>query len=503
MRWKSSVSTRIAALYALLGITWIVLLDRILVTVISDGSRLMEIRTLTAWGFVIGSALLFGVLVEREFQRRRRTEVELRGSRLRERRALGRASAALGEAELARGEAAQARDQAVQARDEANLARVEAEQARTEVDTASHRIRRQLERLAALRSIDTAIVGNLDQRTTLSVILEQVTSRLGVHAASVHQIHPQTRTLILVASRGFRGSGPLATRRIWTDGLAERVAAERQMMHVADVLEESARASGQLVPGEGFRGYVGLPLTTRGQTRGVLEVFQRGPLEPDGDWFDFLHALAGQCVIALEHLSMFDGLQQANLDLALAYDRTLEGWSRALELRDYETEGHSRRVTRLTLRLANALGVSDEECVHIRRGALLHDIGKMAIPDSILLKPSALTKDEWHIMRQHPTYAHDLLAPIPFLRPALDIPFCHHECWDGSGYPRGLQSESIPIAARIFTVVDVWDALTHSRPYRGAWPEAMVRDYIHSLAARQFDPAIVRTFLSLDMSAAA
>jgi HD-GYP domain-containing protein (c-di-GMP phosphodiesterase class II) len=160
-------------------------------------------------------------------------------------------------------------------------------------------------------------------------------------------------------------------------------------------------------------------------------------------------------------------------------------------------------VTGLTLRLASEIGMTDEECVHMRRGALLHDIGKMAIPDSILLKPSALSKDEWHIMRQHPTYAHDLLAPIPFLRPALDIPFCHHECWDGSGYPRGLQGESIPMAARIFTIVDVWDALTHARPYRGAWPQAMVRDYIHSLSARQFDPAIVRAFLSLDMSAAA
>jgi putative nucleotidyltransferase with HDIG domain len=496
MRWKSSVATRIAALYALLGIAWILVSDQILVTLVTDAARRLEIRTLTAWAFVIGSAILVGILVDREFQRRRRTEVELRGSRLRERRAIGKATAALGEAE-------QARDLATRARDEANLARVEAEQARTEVDSAGHRIRRQLERLAALRSIDTAIIGNQDQRTTLNVILEQVTSRLGVHAAAVHQLNPHTRSLTLVASRGFRGLGPIGPRRNWTDGFAGRVAAERQLIHVADVLEESGRTAGLLMPGEGFRGYVGLPLTTRGHTRGVIEVFQRGPLEPDSEWFDFLHALAGQCVIALEHLSMFDGLQQANLDLALAYDRTLEGWSRALELRDYETEGHSRRVTRLTLQLANALGMTDEECVHIRRGALLHDIGKMAIPDSILLKPSALTKDEWHIMRQHPTYAHDLLAPIPFLRPALDIPFCHHECWDGGGYPRGLQGESIPMAARIFTVVDVWDALTHARPYRGAWPEAMVRDYIHSLTARQFDPAIVRTFLSLDMSAAA
>jgi HD-GYP domain-containing protein (c-di-GMP phosphodiesterase class II) len=472
-----------------MGIIWILISDQLLAALIPDAARMIEARTLAAWGFVVASAVLVGVLVDREFQRRRRTEVELRGSRLRERRALGKATAALDEAE--------------EARDAARLARVEVEKARTEADSAGHRIRRQLERISALRSIDTAIVGNIDQRATLNVILEQITSRLGVQAATVHRLNPQTRSLTQVAARGFNGNGLLSARRPWTEGYASRIVNERQMVHVADVLEENARSPGLLFSNDGFRGYVGLPLTTRGQLRGVLEVFQRGPLEPDADWFDFLHALAGQCVIALEHLSMFDGLQQANLDLALAYDRTLEGWSRALELRDYETEGHSRRVTGLTLRLASEIGMTDEECVHMRRGALLHDIGKMAIPDSILLKPSALSKDEWHIMRQHPTYAHDLLAPIPFLRPALDIPFCHHECWDGSGYPRGLQGESIPMAARIFTIVDVWDALTHARPYRGAWPQAMVRDYIHSLSARQFDPAIVRAFLSLDMSAAA
>ncbi len=489
MRWKSSFSTRIAAAYALIGSTWILVSDRILATVVAEPVRVASVKAYAGWIFVLGSALVIFVLIEREFQRRRRTEVELRGSRLRERRALGRAHAALGEAE--------------QARDEAQLARGEAQQAKTEVDSAGQRIRRQLERLAALRSIDTAISGNVDLRVTLDIILEQVVTRLSVDAVAVHLLDPGTRTLTLVAARGFRRYGMPGTRQSLNEGLAGRIAAERTMRHIMDVLVERDGFALRLVGGEGFRGYAGMPLTTRGKVRGVLEVFQRGTLEPDDEWFDFLHALAGQCVIAVEHLSMFDGLQRANLDLALAYDRTLEGWSRALELRDYETEGHSRRVTRLTLQLANALGVSEEERVHMRRGALLHDVGKMAIPDSILLKPSALTEDEWRIMRQHPTYAHDLLAPIPFLRPALDIPFCHHESWDGSGYPRGLRGESIPIAARIFTVVDVWDALTHTRPYRRAWPEGIVRDYIHSLSGKHFDPAIVRTFLSIDMSAAA
>jgi HD-GYP domain-containing protein (c-di-GMP phosphodiesterase class II) len=481
MNRKPSVSTRIAATYALIGVTWILVSSQVLEALVSDAARLARLQTYSGWVFVLGSALLIGILVDRELLNRRRTEVALRGSRLRERRAQGRVTAAMGEAEHARGEA---------------------ESARIEVDTAGHRIRRQLERLAAIRSIDAAITGNVDVHGTLNVILEQVTSRLGVDAAAVHLLDSRTRMLTLAASRGFRRHPPAARQSLGM-GSAGRVAAERRLHHIADVLQERNGGLSWLVPGESFRGYVGIPLTSRGQVRGVLEVFQRGRLEPDEEWSDFLHALAGQCVIAVEHLSMFDGLQQANLELALAYDRTLEGWSRALELRDFETEGHSRRVTRLTLQLASALGVSEDERVHMRRGALLHDVGKMAIPDSILLKPSALTDEEWRVMRQHPTYAHNLLAPIPFLKPALDIPFCHHESWDGSGYPRGLRGESIPVAARIFTVVDVWDALTHPRPYRGAWSEGMVRDYIRSLSGQHFDPAIARTFLSLDMSAAA
>ena len=194
---------------------------------------------------------------------------------------------------------------------------------------------------------------------------------------------------------------------------------------------------------------------------------------------------------------LLEHLQRMNADLLLAYNATLEGWSRALDLRDKETEGHTRRVTEMTLELARTLGIPEGELEHVRRGALLHDIGKLGVPDPILLKPAPLSESEWEIMRRHPQYAHDLIAPIAFLRPALDIPFCHHERWDGTGYPRGLRGEQIPLMARIFAVVDVWDALRSDRPYRRAMSEEEALGYMRSAAGSHFDPRIVETFLAL------
>lgn len=190
-------------------------------------------------------------------------------------------------------------------------------------------------------------------------------------------------------------------------------------------------------------------------------------------------------------------LREANTQLLSAYEATIEGWSHALDLRDRETEGHSRRVTELTVKLAEALGTRNNEIMHIRRGALLHDMGKIGVPDSILHKPDKLTDEEWAVMRQHPQLVYDMLYPIEYLRPALEIPFCHHEKWDGTGYPRGLKGEEIPIAARLFAVVDVWDALTSDRPYRPAWSEAEAFTYIREQSGRHFDPQVVELFFKL------
>lgn len=208
---------------------------------------------------------------------------------------------------------------------------------------------------------------------------------------------------------------------------------------------------------------------------------------------------AGQVLIrdVTERKQSEEQIRALNAELMQAYDATIEGWSRALDLRDQETEGHSRRVTELTIRLACALGLSEDELVHVRRGALLHDIGKMGVPDCVLLKPGPLDEDEWKQMRRHPSLAREMLWPISFLRPALDIPYCHHEKWDGSGYPRGLCEEQIPLTARLFAIVDVWDALRSDRPYRAAWPVERVLDHIRTLSGTHFDPQVVKAFLAL------
>jgi putative nucleotidyltransferase with HDIG domain len=248
------------------------------------------------------------------------------------------------------------------------------------------------------------------------------------------------------------------------------------------------------LPGEDFCCYFGVPLVAKGQVKGVLEVFHRASLKPDGEWYDFLNALAGQAAIAVENATLFESLQRSNRELALAYDATIEGWSHALDLRDQETEGHTQRVTEMTVNLARRFGFSEAELVQIRWGALLHDIGKMGVSDDILHKTSPLTDAEWVAMKKHPVFADEMLSPIRYLRLAQDIPYCHHEKWDGSGYPRGLQGAQIPLAVRIFTVVDVWDALKSDRPYRAAWTEKKVLQHIHSQAGTHFDPQVVDAF---------
>lgn len=187
-------------------------------------------------------------------------------------------------------------------------------------------------------------------------------------------------------------------------------------------------------------------------------------------------------------------IEQAHSQLLSAYDATIEGWSRAMDLRDKETEGHTQRVTQLSEKLAKIAGIRQDELIQIRRGSLLHDIGKLGVPDSILLTPNKLTDEEWEVMRKHPQYAYEMILPIEYLRPALDIPYCHHEKWDGTGYPRGLKGEEIPLSARIFAIVDVWDALTSDRPYRAAWDKQKTLQYINEQSGKHFDPQIVELF---------
>jgi putative nucleotidyltransferase with HDIG domain len=341
-----------------------------------------------------------------------------------------------------------------------------------------------------------AISANMDLSVILDVLLTQGASQLDVDAASVLLLNPHTHTLEYAAGNGFRTKAVENAQLRVGEGLPGHVALKRNVLHVPDLLSSDLLLRKRLLD-EGFVSYQAAPLVAKGQLQGVLEIFSRTRLAKDDEQISFLETMATQAAIAIDNAQLFYDLQRSNFELEMAYDATIEGWSRALELRDQDTEGHTLRVADMTVRLAQAMGVKGSEIIHIRRGALLHDIGKMGIPDSILLKPAKLNDEEWDIMKKHPGYAYEMFLPIEFLRPALDIPFCHHERWDGTGYPRQLKAEQIPLPARVFAVADVWDALTTKRPYREAWTEEKALEYITTNAGKHFDPRVVELFLNL------
>jgi putative nucleotidyltransferase with HDIG domain len=343
-----------------------------------------------------------------------------------------------------------------------------------------------------------AITANANLHVSLQTILRQAISQLRVDAADILLLNSTTHTLEYTEGIGFATKDAERSSVRLGEGFAGQAALQRKMVSIHTFYESRESPSRKaLLARENFTVYYAVPLITKGEVKGVLEVFHRSNLVADREWVDFLESLAGQAALAMDNASLYESLKQTNLELSLAYETTLEGWSAALDLRDKETEGHTQRVTDLTLKLARHMNLRDKELAQIRRGALLHDIGKMGVPDRILLKPEELTDEEWEIMKQHPVHAHDLLSRIEYLRPALDIPYCHHEKWDGSGYPRGLKGEEIPLAARIFAVVDVYDALVSARPYRSAWTSEKALDYIKSLSGIDFDPKVVDAFLEL------
>ncbi len=361
---------------------------------------------------------------------------------------------------------------------------------------AEAQIYRQVSRLTSLHTIGVAITASLELQATLTILLDRLIEELHVDAASVLLFNPRTVKLETACSRGLPHD--IAEASICSEeGLAGMAFRSRQTVSLAAFPAEMVISPRDQALAAAFATYFAVPLQARGEIKGVLEILQRTSFTPDEHWWTFLEALAIQAAIAIDTSALFEDLQRAHTELKHAYDATIAGWSRALDLRDHETEGHSERVTELTLRLARWMGVPEDQMEHIRRGALLHDIGKMGVPDEILLKPGPLSVDEWAIMRQHPVYAFRWLSAIPFLQPALDIPYAHHERWDGSGYPRGLRGEQIPLAARIFAVVDVWDALRSDRPYRSAWTEEQTVAYLRSLAGTHFDPQVVAAFLEM------
>ena len=368
----------------------------------------------------------------------------------------------------------------------------------TKYKQAEEKIKRQLGQISALRSIDLAITSGLDLNSTLNVILEHVRAQLNVDSASILLLDPHTSLLEFAVAMGFNTSALQHTRLQIGEAYAGKAVLERKTFHIPNLSsQQNAFLRSPLLHQEKFIAYYAVPLIAKGQIVGVLEIFHRTALQADRDWLSYMETLAGQAAIAIDNAMLFKNLQLSNVELTLAYDKTIEGWSRALDLRDKETEGHSRRVTELTYKLASQMGIAQPELGHICRGAMLHDIGKVAIPDNILLKPGPLNEEEWITMRRHPLIAVELLTSIEHLVPALDFPRSHHERWNGMGYPDHLAGEEIPLAARLFAVVDVYDALTSDRPYRSAWSQTETMKYISDQSGTHFDPHVVPAFIEM------
>lgn len=362
----------------------------------------------------------------------------------------------------------------------------------------TEKIQSQLRRLSALHAVDAAITASFDLNVTLSVILRQMINQLGVDAIDVLVLNPVTHMLEFAASQGFRRKRLQTLSLMIGQGYAGQAALERRTISVYDF---NSQPAGFLFPPEivqeKFANYFAVPLIAKGQVKGVLEVYQRSVSSPDDEWLDFLATIAAQTAVAIDSATLFQDLQRTNAELSLAYDSAIESWAQVLELSNRESGAHAYRVVDLTLQLARNMGVDEDQLVHYRRGALLHDVGKLGISENILNKPGPLDEAEWKIMQSHSQLAYQLLLSVNYLAPALDIPHYHHEHWDGSGYPDGLKGEQIPFSARLFSIVDVYDALTSSRPYRSAWPRQAALEYIEQQSGKFFDPEVVKGFLRM------
>lgn len=353
-----------------------------------------------------------------------------------------------------------------------------------------------LQHLAALRTIEQTINSSLDLRVTFNVILSQASALLDADALIIRLYNPRSLMLEAAASSGLRtDQSQLPAQRIG-EGLAGRAALERRMFSWKSP-EALQDIHARFFEREGVHNYHAIPLIVKSDIKGVLEVIQRVERHDGKDWYDNLQTLATQTAIAVDNNAMFKDLQRASVNLTMAIDETLESMAQALNIRADGLGTDNQRLLNLTIRLARAAGISDAECVHVSRGALLHDIGKISIPETVLNKPGPLNEEEWALVRTHPQVAYDLLSQIRYLRPALDIPYCHHERWDGSGYPRGLKGEEIPLAARVFAIVDVYDALLSRRPYRAAWSHEKVLAHIRQNAGVHFDARLVEMFMKI------
>jgi PAS domain S-box-containing protein len=362
----------------------------------------------------------------------------------------------------------------------------------------TEKIQCQLKRLSALHAVDAVITASFDLNVTLSVILRQLINQLSVDAVDILVLNPTTHMLEFASGQGFQAQKLQPVPVMIGQGYAGKAALERRTINVSNpgigprdvVVFPNATQ-------EKFANYCAIPLIAKGQVKGVLEIYNRSFLQPDDDWLDFLATIAGQAAVAIDSAYLFQDLQRTNTELSIAYDAVIESWGQVLELSNRESGAHSYRVVDLTLQLARSMGVAEDMLVHFKRGALLHDVGKLGISENILNKPGPLNESEREVIQSHPQLAYELLIPIDYLIPALDIPHHHHERWDGSGYPDGLREAQIPFSARLFAVVDVYDALTSTRPYRTAWSRQAALEHIQMGSGKLFDPSVVKAFLQM------
>lgn len=357
----------------------------------------------------------------------------------------------------------------------------------------------QLQRLESLHKIDHAIISSNDQQELFSTIIAQVVESLTVDAADILLRNSATNQLEYKVGLGFKTNIVDQFSDCIGDGISKTAFIEKRIVKHEGItlLSQEPCEKVKFHNLEGFSAHYSIPLMGNNFPHGVLNVYFRKKIKIDQGWMDHFSTLASQVSIAINKLQSEKEIQNSQNDLEKAYTATLEGWSKALDLRDEDTEGHTERVVELVLRFAKYNDIPDEELVQIERGAILHDIGKMGVPDRILHKKEPLTAEDWKVIRKHPVYAYEMLLPITYLQPALDIPYCHHENWDGSGYPRGLKGKKIPLGARMFSLVDVFDALTSDRVYRKAWTKENALAHIKEQSGIKFDPDLVPKFLEM------
>jgi putative nucleotidyltransferase with HDIG domain len=353
--------------------------------------------------------------------------------------------------------------------------------------------------LSLLLQASRALAVSLDLEDVLQTAIESAVRVLGLDTGAIYLL--EGADLILGATTPpLPQDLPEAFRREALDRHPHigRCLREREPVALDDWTPVSmTEAERAVCEARGLRSILFVPLTVAEEAVGAFIVGSVGAVRTFAEKdVDLCRALSHEIGLALANARLYESLQRSHEELARAYDATIEGWSLALEMRDDETQGHALRVADLAVELGQAVGIAGEELVHLRRGALLHDIGKMVVPDAILRKPGPLTEEEWAVMRRHPEDGREFLRKVAYLEPALDVPYCHHERWDGTGYPRGLAGEEIPLAARVFAVADAFDALTSDRPYRAAWPEEDVREHLRKCAGKEFDPRVVAVFLA-------